>query len=540
MTTALMPPVVKAYSYIRFSTPAQAKGDSHARQADRAAQYAAEHGLELDADLTLTDLGVSGYRGKNVKRGALGLFLNAIEKGRVPKGSYLLVENLDRLTRDEIAEAMPLFLMIVNAGVVVVTLTNREAYSKERLRKEPYSIYGVVSELIRANQESFYKAQRVADAKERKRTRLAQGGMLNHAYTRQTPGWIRWSDEHRRYELIPERAEIIREVFRLADAGWGLDRIARDLNKREIATWGEGERKAEHWRGSYLRKIVNSKAPIGLFTPVKTARDEETGARRDIPLDPVALFPAAIENEEVYWRVSRRFQTTAPRGRNALLEPASIVAGVAKCNCGASMIRVSKGRSRGKPYVYLLCSRAHEKAKGCEYLPVRYDHVVQALTANAEAIVSDAPGGKDTNDIELEIHNLESNLEVLADDLQGLVDLAARDRSPVVTKRFRDKEREFEQHRRELRELRARKETLTPASVRERLENLQASLLRKPLDVRETNSTLRQAMRKIVVDAKQGTLEVHWQHSAETLSVPFYSRHNAAFDKVGDVMSKEA
>jgi DNA invertase Pin-like site-specific DNA recombinase len=77
----------KAYSYIRFSTPQQAKGDSHTRQTDKAARYAAEHGLVLDTALNLTDLGVSAYRGKNAKTGSLSVFLKAIEDGTVPRGS---------------------------------------------------------------------------------------------------------------------------------------------------------------------------------------------------------------------------------------------------------------------------------------------------------------------------------------------------------------------------------------------------------------------------------------------------------------------
>jgi hypothetical protein len=451
----------------------------------------------------------------------------------VPKGSYLLVENLDRVSRDEIHESLPLFFSIINTGIVVVTLTNGEAYSKARLRKEQWAVYMIVNELLRANQESFYKGQRVADAKERNRARLAQGAMQGvRPYTRQTPGWIRWSDESRDYELTPERAEVIREVFRLADQGWGLDRIARELNRRAVDTWGEGKRKAAHWRGSYIRKIVQSQAPVGLFTPHKTTRDEETRARRHVPSDPVSLFPAAVD-AEVYWRVRRRFDTTAPRGRNAFLKPASIVAGVAKCPCGASLLRVSKGKSKGKLHVYLLCSRAHEKAKGCEYLAVRYQDVVEALTVNAKAIIADAPGGKDTTDLETEIFNLDAYLSELADDVEGLADLAGHDRSPAATKRFRDKERELQRGRKELRELRARKDTLTPASVRTRLENLQTALLREPLDVVEVNSALRQAVRKIVVDPKQARLTLHWHHSEGIDDgVPFVSRHYAAFDEV--------
>ena len=76
---------VKAFSYIRFSTPQQAHGDTLKRQSDKAAKYAAEHGLTLDTELKLTDAGVSGYRGANVKTGALGAFLEKFETDRCPE-----------------------------------------------------------------------------------------------------------------------------------------------------------------------------------------------------------------------------------------------------------------------------------------------------------------------------------------------------------------------------------------------------------------------------------------------------------------------
>jgi len=49
----------KAYSYIRFSTPEQAKGHSIRRQEELSAAYAEEHGLELDNSLKMTDKGVN-------------------------------------------------------------------------------------------------------------------------------------------------------------------------------------------------------------------------------------------------------------------------------------------------------------------------------------------------------------------------------------------------------------------------------------------------------------------------------------------------
>jgi DNA invertase Pin-like site-specific DNA recombinase len=83
----------RAYSYVRFSTPEQAKGASYERQVEVAQAFARERGLELAAT-SYTDLGVSAYRHKNAETGALRAFLTAVELGDVPSGSYLLVESL--------------------------------------------------------------------------------------------------------------------------------------------------------------------------------------------------------------------------------------------------------------------------------------------------------------------------------------------------------------------------------------------------------------------------------------------------------------
>src|SRR5437879_2330587 len=68
------PPKPKAYSYLRFSTPDQLKGDSQRRQLEAARSYAREQGLELDEELTFHDLGVTAFRGKNANVGMLARF----------------------------------------------------------------------------------------------------------------------------------------------------------------------------------------------------------------------------------------------------------------------------------------------------------------------------------------------------------------------------------------------------------------------------------------------------------------------------------
>src|SRR5665647_3359641 len=79
-------PRPKACSYIRMSTDAQLKGDSHRRQLETSDKYITDNGLELVE--RLSDLGVSAFRGANVEYGALGRFLQAVREGKVEAGSY--------------------------------------------------------------------------------------------------------------------------------------------------------------------------------------------------------------------------------------------------------------------------------------------------------------------------------------------------------------------------------------------------------------------------------------------------------------------
>src|SRR5882672_1690702 len=112
-----------AYSYLRFSSPQQANGDSIRRQTAARDVWLVTHpDVKLDTALVMTDAGRSGFRRKNWDTYALAQFVAHIKSGRVRPGSYLLVENLDRLSREDAGEATELFLSIVNKGVIIVQL----------------------------------------------------------------------------------------------------------------------------------------------------------------------------------------------------------------------------------------------------------------------------------------------------------------------------------------------------------------------------------------------------------------------------------
>ena len=119
----------KVYSYLRFSDPRQASGSSADRQLEYTRRWAAERGLLLDESLSMRDEGLSGYHQRHITHGALGVFLRAVEDGRIESGSVLVVEGLDRLSRAEPIQAQAQLAQIVQAGITVVTAPSPRSFS---------------------------------------------------------------------------------------------------------------------------------------------------------------------------------------------------------------------------------------------------------------------------------------------------------------------------------------------------------------------------------------------------------------------------
>src|SRR5690606_29793134 len=103
-----------AYSYLRFSSVKQSKGDSFRRQTEMAEELIQRKGWIMDTSLTLQDLGVSAWKGKNAVEGALAEFVKLCKAGNIKAGSILVIERLDRLSRDDVRPALKLFLDILS------------------------------------------------------------------------------------------------------------------------------------------------------------------------------------------------------------------------------------------------------------------------------------------------------------------------------------------------------------------------------------------------------------------------------------------
>ena len=394
-----MKPMPKAYSYLRFSTPEQSKGDSFRRQTDLSREYAKRHGLDLDETLTFNDEGMSAFRGKNVQEGRLAAFLKAVETGKIRSGSYLLVENLDRLSRDTVQSAFLQFTSILERGVNVVTLMDNKVYTSAALNENFGDLMVSLTTMFRAHEESATKSKRLSAAWKAKRERSrAEGRKL----TAKCPAWLTLNHERNAFEVKNDRVKVVRRIFEMAIAGHGKSVIERRFNADGVSTFG----KSANWHASYIQKILENEAVCGVFQPMRIEISD--GKKTRVPDgDPIHNYFPAVINRATFERARRsrasRKILAGRKGENF----SNLFSGLAVCaNCGAPMHYVNKG-APPKGGVYLVCSDHRRAASNCKARAWRYGAVQNLLIRALEELNYNELFPDLTRDTEVKLHALE-------------------------------------------------------------------------------------------------------------------------------------
>lgn len=277
------------YSYIRFSSKKQAQGSSLDRQLE--GEEWIERNGHTKADIEpLHDLGVSAFRGKNRHVGKLKEFLDLVEAGEVPKGSILLIEHLDRLSREGVYEALPIWLQILNAGVKIAVLKPEEhVYSKE---DDPNAaMISIMLPLVYfylAHVESHRKSRNLIDVWERKRRKARKD---KTPLNRRRPSWVSWNEEMEKFELN-DGAKAVKFMIQQSIDGHGQRYILKKLHDQfpPIGTSG-------NWNGSFVQSVLSDRAITGEFQPYKF-NDDGDRIKDGLPISD--YYPRLIDESEWY------------------------------------------------------------------------------------------------------------------------------------------------------------------------------------------------------------------------------------------------
>lgn len=257
-----------------------------------------------------------------------------------------------------------------------------------------------------------------------------------------------------KFEIMPEEAAIVREIFDRILDDWKFVDIINDLNARGIRTKSGGK-----WKPSSFNWLIQNEMYVGVY------KFGETRIEGGVP---------AIVDAHTFEEVQRRLKVKGnPRGRHRnstdYLLTGKIFCGI----CGSQMVGVSGRSKSGRAYHYYACQK--RRAGGCHKKNVAKGAIEQKVIDSVCAMIMD----DETLDwiIQgyerfMEQMRQESDLgqmeEELADLKKRTANMVAAIEAGVLTETTKARLVELETQRKELeRSIAAEKAALKPVSVDE-------------------------------------------------------------------------
>ena len=288
------------YSYLRFSDTIQSSGLSIVRQVSKRDKWLDQHkDMILDTKVSMRDLGVSAFRGRNLNPlyGCLGHFIDLVtrEDSPIEPGSVLLLERLDRFSRQEPMLAIgALQQLIYNDIRVVVTEENLEI-DKSNIN-DLQVILPVVLSLCMAHQSSKDKSYHVGNHwKDRRNLTGDKYSIL----TKKLPSWLYYDEKKKVIKVYKDKAKAIEYIFKRTVEGVGQCVLVKELNQKfdPITTQKIRAGSQRLWNTSYVSKLLNDRSLIGEFQP-KTK--DEKGRRIDAGDVWKDYYPTVIKPDIFY------------------------------------------------------------------------------------------------------------------------------------------------------------------------------------------------------------------------------------------------
>jgi len=438
------------FSYIRFSSESQKDGSSVERQTPIAQRVATEKGWTLREDLNASDLGVSAFKGDNIK--TLRSIIDAVKEGKIPQGSVMVIEAFDRFSRQQIDTAEDILKEMLRAGLEIYVERGGHHLTRESLNRPIDRIIALL-ELASANEYSAKLSERVKAAYRVGRQQILNGEKVKlHIF----PSWI---DDN--FQLN-EKAGSVASIFTLYLAGKGPAAIAKEFNQKNVSSL----RGTGLWSQAVIYKLLTDRKVIGEYN---NGGEIVKG-----------FFPSVV-SDETFYKVQSRLNDNKgkrPTGIYCGNNIANIFSGVAFCSCGQK-IKVSNGKG-GK---YITC-HGHVKGLGCTEPMVKYDpfetSFVSLLRLRPEQLVRDESG----TSFNAEIQILKGQLSETQKQISNITESLGFAPSKSLALRLASLEQEADELTRKI-ELASAKSTSAKGSTNKLNEIV------KRLDTLKTDSELR-------------------------------------------------
>lgn len=327
-----MPEPRIAAAYIRVSTDDQMELSPDS-QMEKIREYAAKNGLLLLSEYIFHDDGISG-RAAEKRPG----FQQMIATAKDPSHPFdtIIVWKFSRFARNQEESIFYKSILRSKCKVDVVSVS-------EPLIAGPF---GSLIERIIEWMDEFYSV-RLAEEVKRSMTVNAKNGALQA-----TPSFG-YRVENRQLVIVPEEAEIIREIFRRFISGDAMFRIAKDLSSRGIRT-----HRGNPFENRTIDYILNNPVYLGKLRWTPTGRTHRN-FKNDDSIIADALHEPIIDAET--WDAAQARCAELKKSYKRYGKPSSErkhwLCGVVRCStCGATLIWASPHFMKCNNYAHGRCT----------------------------------------------------------------------------------------------------------------------------------------------------------------------------------------
>ena len=327
-----MPEPRIAAAYVRVSTDDQMELSPDS-QMEKIREYAAKNGLLLLSEYIFHDDGISG-RAAEKRPG----FQQMIATAKDPSHPFdvIIVWKFSRFARNQEESIFYKSILRSKCKVDVVSVS-------EPLIAGPF---GSLIERIIEWMDEFYSV-RLSEEVKRSMTVNAKNGSLQA-----TPSFG-YRVENRQLVIVPEEAEIIREIFRRFISGDAMFRIAKDLSSRGIRT-----HRGNPFENRTIDYILNNPVYLGKLRWTPTGRTRRNFKNEDSIIAD-ALHEPIIDAET--WDAAQARCAELKKSYKRYGKPSSErkhwLCGVVRCSaCGATLIWANPHFMKCNNYAHGRCT----------------------------------------------------------------------------------------------------------------------------------------------------------------------------------------
>lgn len=357
-----------AYAYIRYSRAIQQTGDSENRQFTALEVF--ENTIGLPIAEIIYDRGKSAFRGDNARSGRLKELLDRIEYGAIGRGDYLVVESIDRITRQRLVDGVELLQGILKKGVNIYTTTDQKTYSYNDPSRDFENLLMISVIAKRANEESELKSKRL-NASWRTRREKAKAGEIIIKKGNSIPFGLRVINGE--FVIHDEEQKEVQRLFELLLI-YGLNTVIKKINENSIKIWNNGT----------VNKIIKSRSVVGCLSTHRV--DYISGKPRKIHTGYIDNYYPKIISSALFHQALAKMKERKSKSYNGVRssQDFNIFQHQIYCaKCQGKLYYDHRGsRYKDKIYPHYKCNSTINNSTSCDAENIRFE-VVFALLLDA-------------------------------------------------------------------------------------------------------------------------------------------------------------